>query len=227
MPHFLSTGCDRSQSFLGTKRPFPRKDKLDDHVRKVHKAAVPASISSIPLAADIPGNGVPASIHGLDGLDSLADTSGSIDIDGIAGIGSVTGVDYVNGFASIDGVSSNGGLSSSSGFAMNAYDNDHGFAGLNEPIDINWLGFDNGLELDDTFDNMVSFDNAFDNTVNFGNSFNTTFTPDNAFNVNSMFEVDNTLSISNAFTFSSTDAFTSDVFSNVDELNYIDGSTKM
>jgi len=45
-------GCNRSESYGGLKRPFPRKDKLNEHVRNIHKAtARPNGASTFPVAS--------------------------------------------------------------------------------------------------------------------------------------------------------------------------------
>jgi hypothetical protein len=100
-------GCDRSQSFSGLHRPFPRKDKRDSHVRKVHGAVV--SSSTLPAAgtpvggfASVAGsanfNGSFA-VNGFSNANGLTDTSGHTGADGFAS---------ANGPANIDGLASIG-----------------------------------------------------------------------------------------------------------------------
>ena len=46
----MISGCNRSEGFPDKKRPFPRKDKLDSHMRNIHYAALSPSVSSVPAA---------------------------------------------------------------------------------------------------------------------------------------------------------------------------------
>jgi hypothetical protein len=125
-------GCKRSESYAGLKRPFLRKDKRDDHVRKAHKAASGRNGSCTFLAVGIPNavdtnylaglegyandsrpmaaNGFPSESNGVSGgLNSASLTSpdGLTGVDGLASIG---------GLASANGITSDGGLMNVEGF---------------------------------------------------------------------------------------------------------------
>ena len=119
-------GCNRSESYAGVKRPFPRKDKLNDHVRKVHEAtARPNGASTFPTAG-IPivvDTNYPGSLDGYANDSRLIAASGFPgETNGVLGgphPTSLTGVDMLTGVeglsniderASVNGVTSAGGL---------------------------------------------------------------------------------------------------------------------
>jgi hypothetical protein len=122
-------GCKRSESYAGLKRPFLRKDKRDDHVRRAHKAASGRNGSCTFLAnavdtnylAGLEGyandsrpmaaNGFPSESNGVSGgLNSAGLTSP----DGLTG---VEGLASIGGLASANGITSDGGLINVEGFA--------------------------------------------------------------------------------------------------------------
>jgi hypothetical protein len=110
-------GCSRSETFLGHKRPFPRKDKLNSHVKTVHKAAIVSPTKS----SNHLGTGSPAAgeLDWLDGFNSFTGIGGSTGVDGFASVGrltSVSGFDNAHGFASVDGLPNIGGLNTIGGF---------------------------------------------------------------------------------------------------------------
>lgn len=79
----MVSGCTRSEGFPGEKRPFPRKDKLDSHVRNIHHAALSPSVSSAGFTAAIPnigGNVVDNVVdtNGIAGVNESANNSGLV-----------------------------------------------------------------------------------------------------------------------------------------------------
>jgi len=125
----MVSGCTRSEGFPGEKRPFPRKDKRDSHVRKIHHAALSPSVSSTGFTAAIANvRDNVVDTNGIAGVNESANNSGSVaahrlfdepnwlhgnsdstaptDIDTPLVTGLVTSADGsidVNGFTTVDG----------------------------------------------------------------------------------------------------------------------------
>ncbi|KAF1962115.1 hypothetical protein CC80DRAFT_499541 [Byssothecium circinans] len=154
-------GCSRSEAFLGQKRPFPRKDKLNSHVKTVHKAIVSPTESS-----DYLGTGSPAAggLDWLDGFNSFTDIGGSTSIDGFASFGGLTsvgGFDNAHGFASMDGFPNIEGLNAVGGCPFVSEFNDaHGFVNssrLTGDDEVDYMDGSAGIEWLPGVDDFMNF----------------------------------------------------------------------
>ena len=140
--------CKRSESYGGEKRPFPRSDKRNEHVRKIHQAVtVPYSSSTFNAACAFEAADTinPTGFEGcandscptaVTGLHSGPDSTESVYIHGhnepsgltnVCGLSSGEVLAGVNGITWFDGFTNVGGLT-----RINGLSNVNEFAGINE-----------------------------------------------------------------------------------------------